>query len=219
MHLKLKLPLIGGALLIVAVGALALTGVLASESAPNPVTAAPVLVLPGGPSASPSPVAPTEEQSAAPERQLSGSEPEAAAPAVNLAAVRQMATDTLREYARFDTSESADARRSRIMGVAGADSTIADDVTGLSLPRGEGTVNWSARSGVVGEPYAGFQSETESTVVLSVVAQYWGSYGTPEVNSQQAQGTWTVTVEHNGDLANPTPVRVMSITEPDFILK
>ena len=137
--------------------------------------------------------------------------------AVDMTAARLLAISTVRAYTQFDSAESAADRNARIGQLAGSE--VAGGVTGLSLPKHEGSVNWSARAGVIGEPYAAFSSETETTVTFDVLAQYWGSYGTPEQNSQQAQGTWTVTIEHDGNLDAPTPVRVLTITEPDFALR
>ena len=135
---------------------------------------------------------------------------------VDLKDVRTRAIAAVVAYSQSSTDETAEARTARLQAVSAG---LSDEPTELSLPAHIGSVNWSARSGIVGDPYAAFVSQTPTTVTFSIKAQYWGSYWTPERDSQQAAGTWSVTVEHDGDEARPQPLRIIELGEPDFILR
>lgn len=137
--------------------------------------------------------------------------------AVDTTRARELAVNTVLVYAQFDSAETASARGDRIRKVTG--DRVSSGITGLSLPNHVGTVNWSARTGIIGQPYAAFVADNKTTITFDVLAQYWGSYGTPEYDSQQAQGTWRVTIEHDGNLDAPVPIRVLTITEPEFALR
>ena len=139
---------------------------------------------------------------------------------LDLTAFQDMAVAAVREYSTFNTDETLAARDARIAAATGPDSPLAGKVTDLSLPRHDESTNWSARSGLVGTPYAGVTSDNGDSLTFAVTADYWGSYGSPETQSQQSTGTWTLTIglTSNAD-GTLVPTHVNELTEPEFLLE
>lgn len=88
-------------------------------------------------------------------------------------------------------------------------------IPNLALRRLSATPNWSARTGIVGQAYAGFTAATDTTITFTLSATYWGSYGVPETQSQQGQGTYKVVIDATGGKLG----QVLSITEPTYTVQ
>lgn len=212
---------------VVLVAAVALTALaVMSLAGGNPTavptaTALPTTVLQSGPVATATPDGTTSSTPSATEvpNSSSGLVPQENQQPLDLAAFQTRAIDTVTAYATFTNTEPAADRFARITAAAGAGTPIASGITGLALTRHEDSPNWSARTGIVGRPYAGVAADNGTSFTFTVVTDYWGSYGTPEAQSQQARGTWTVTIASTTNADGTVNLGVVtSITEPDFNL-
>lgn len=184
------------------------------DAPPTPSSAPPAATLPGGPTATSAPE-PTTDMT----EDLLPGEHSTEHPMIDLSAFQTRAIDTVVAFTTFSSDEPATARRDRIAAAAGADSPVIEQETKLALTRHDESVDWSARAGIVGRPYAGFASQTASSYTFDVVADYWGSYGDPETDSQQARGSYQVTIAIVvGADGQPSHGPVTSITEPDYLL-
>lgn len=134
-------------------------------------------------------------------------------PEFDVTPFRALAIAGLSTYLTYDSTTPDDVRRATLTAAGLADGVPL--APKLALPQLADTPDWSARTGVTGSPYATVSYATDQNVVLTVVLDYWGSYGTPETQSQQGRGTYTVTISH----ADGTAGLITGIVEPTYPIR